>query len=104
MAHSSASSSSSDAPGAAGHDLNPFHNAAPALPIAASSIPLLNIKHHVPKILDLHDSNYASWSSLFELTLLTQNVHLAPSTQQAEQAGFTRAENHKTCQSIFPEN
>jgi hypothetical protein len=27
-----------------------------------------------------------------ELILLTQNVHLAPSTQQAEQAGFTRAE------------
>jgi hypothetical protein len=36
--------------------------------------------------------------------LLTQNVHLAPSTQQAEQEGFTRAKNHKTCQSIFPEN
>jgi hypothetical protein len=25
-------------------------------------------------------------------SVLTQNVHLAPSTQQAEQAGFTRAE------------
>jgi hypothetical protein len=36
--------------------------------------------------------------------LLTQNVHLAPKTQQAEQAGFTRAKNHETCQSIFPEN
>jgi transcriptional/translational regulatory protein YebC/TACO1 len=24
--------------------------------------------------------------------MLTQNLHLAPSTQQAEQAGFTRAE------------
>jgi hypothetical protein len=36
--------------------------------------------------------------------LLTQNVHLAPNTQQAEQAGFTRAKNYKTCQSIFPEN
>jgi hypothetical protein len=36
--------------------------------------------------------------------VLTQNVHLAPRTQQAEQAGFTRAENHETCQSIFPEN
>jgi hypothetical protein len=36
--------------------------------------------------------------------LLTQNVHLAPNTQQAEQAGFTRAESHETCQSIFPEN
>jgi hypothetical protein len=31
-------------------------------------------------------------------------VHLAPNTQQAEQAGFTRAKNHETCQSIFPEN
>jgi hypothetical protein len=37
-------------------------------------------------------------------SVLTQNVHLAPSTQQAEQAGFTRAKNHETCQSIFPEN
>jgi hypothetical protein len=36
--------------------------------------------------------------------VLTQNVHLAPNTQQAEQAGFTRAKNHKTCQSIFLEN
>jgi hypothetical protein len=36
--------------------------------------------------------------------LLTQKMHLAPSTQQAEQAGFTRAESHETCQSIFPEN
>jgi hypothetical protein len=35
---------------------------------------------------------------------LTQNVHLAPNTQQAEQAGFPRAKNHKACQSIFPEN
>jgi hypothetical protein len=30
--------------------------------------------------------------------VLTQNVHLAPNTQQAEQAGFTRAKNHETCQ------
>jgi hypothetical protein len=37
-------------------------------------------------------------------SVLTQNVLLAPSTQQAEQAGFTRAENHKTCQLIFPKN
>jgi hypothetical protein len=36
--------------------------------------------------------------------LLTQNVHLAPNTQQAEQAGFTRAKSHETCQSFFPEN
>jgi predicted nucleic acid-binding Zn-ribbon protein len=35
-----------------------------------------------------------------ETQVLTQNVHLAPSTQQAEQASFTRAKNHKTCQSI----
>jgi hypothetical protein len=37
-------------------------------------------------------------------SVLTQNVHLAPNTQQAEQAGFTRPKNHKTCQSIFSEN
>jgi hypothetical protein len=38
------------------------------------------------------------------LHVLTQNVHLASNTQQAEQAGFTRAESHETCQSIFPKN
>jgi hypothetical protein len=38
---------------------------------------------------------------VFGCKLLTQNVHLAPNTQQAEQAGFTRAESHETCQSIF---
>jgi hypothetical protein len=37
-------------------------------------------------------------------SVLTQNVHLAPNTQQAEQAGFTRAKNHKTWQSIFLKN
>jgi hypothetical protein len=37
-------------------------------------------------------------------SVLTQNVHLAPNTQQAEQAGFTRAKSHETCQSFFPEN
>jgi hypothetical protein len=37
-------------------------------------------------------------------SVLTQNVHLTPNTQQAEQAGFTRAKNHETCQSIFPKN
>jgi hypothetical protein len=42
--------------------------------------------------------------NFLEKTLLTQNVHLAPNTQQAEQAGFTRAKSHETCQSIFPEN
>jgi hypothetical protein len=36
--------------------------------------------------------------------VLTQKMHLAPSTQQAEQAGFTRVKSHETCQSIFPEN
>jgi hypothetical protein len=37
-------------------------------------------------------------------SVLTQNVHPAPNTQQAEQAGFTHAKNHETCQSIFSEN
>jgi hypothetical protein len=36
--------------------------------------------------------------------VLMQIVHLVPNTQQAEQAGFTRAKSHETCQSIFPEN
>jgi hypothetical protein len=70
MARSPGTSSSSSSSGAsaAGHDLNPFHVAAPAMPVSASSIPLLNIRHRVPETLDPHDANYASWSSLFELT------------------------------------
>jgi hypothetical protein len=32
------------------------------------------------------------WVSRTVARLLTQNLHLAPSTQQAEQAGFTREE------------
>jgi hypothetical protein len=38
----------------------------PVLPVAASVIPLLNFRHHVPEVLDLQESIYASWSSLFE--------------------------------------
>jgi hypothetical protein len=71
IAHSPASSSSSSTgnSGNTVHDLDPFHTAAaPALPVVASSIPLPNIRHHVLETLDLHDANYASWSSLFELT------------------------------------
>jgi hypothetical protein len=36
--------------------------------------------------------------------LLTQNPHLAPSTQQAEQAGFTREEITRRASQFFPEN
>jgi hypothetical protein len=57
----------------------------------AAAATLLTVKYHDPSL----DP---------QKVLLTRNVHLAPSTQQAEQAGFTRAKNHKTCQSIFPEN
>jgi hypothetical protein len=65
MAHSPSSSSSGSAPSA--HDLNPFHVPAPPA-VAAPTIQMLNIRHHVPDVLDLHESNYSSWSSLFELT------------------------------------
>jgi hypothetical protein len=37
-------------------------------------------------------------------SVLTQNPHPAPSTQQAEQASFTHEQIPKACQSIFPEN
>jgi hypothetical protein len=66
MAHIPSSSSSSGA-SATAHELNPFHVAAPA-PLAAHTVQVLNIRHHVPEVLDLHESNYSSWSSLFELT------------------------------------
>jgi hypothetical protein len=51
-----------------------------------------------------HLEDHIQSIQVLNCSLLTQNVHLAPNTQQAEQAGFTRAKNHKTCQSIFPEN
>jgi hypothetical protein len=37
-------------------------------------------------------------------SVLTQNLHLTPSTQQAEKSWIHTRRNHKTCQSIFPEN
>jgi hypothetical protein len=57
---------------------------------------------------DIPDVRHLDFSAVVPLgvpkSVLTQNVHLALSTQQDEQAGFTHAENHETCQSIFPEN
>jgi hypothetical protein len=38
------------------------------------------------------------------LQVLTQNLHLTPSTQQAEKSWLHTRRDHKTCQSIFPEN
>jgi hypothetical protein len=60
----------------------------------------------VERLVDQEKTNkqLSQESKELKRSLLTQNVHLAPNTQQAEQAGFTRAKNHKTCQSIFPEN
>jgi hypothetical protein len=40
----------------------------------------------------------------FRREVLTQNPHLAPSTQQAEQAGFTREEITTRASQFFPEN
>jgi hypothetical protein len=37
-------------------------------------------------------------------TLLTQNLHLTPSTQQAEQASFTREKISRRASQFFPEN
>jgi hypothetical protein len=64
---------------------------------------VLNVDIH-----DIRDVRHLDFSAVVPpgvpKSVLTQNVYLAPSTQQAEQAGFTCAKNHKTCQSIFPEN
>jgi hypothetical protein len=65
MAHNPSSSSSNV--GASHHDINPFHAVA-LVHVVASTIQLLNICSHVLEILDLHDSNYSSRSSFFELT------------------------------------
>jgi hypothetical protein len=40
--------------------------------------------------------SYSEAKSMLKELVLTQNVHLAPNTQQAEQAGFTRAKSHET--------
>jgi hypothetical protein len=60
-------SSPSSTNASAAQDLNPFHAPAPA-PVAASMVQLVNIRSHVPEILDLQDSNYSTWSTFFELT------------------------------------
>jgi hypothetical protein len=64
---------------------------------------VLNVDIH-----DIHDVRHLDFSAVVPVgmpkSVLTRNVHLAPNTQQAEQAGFTRAKNHKTCQSIFHVN
>jgi hypothetical protein len=71
-------------------------------------LPLLRREVFNVDIHDVPNVRHLDFSAVVPLgvpkSVLTQNVHLAPSTQQAEQAGFTRAKNHNTCQSIFPEN
>jgi hypothetical protein len=41
---------------------------------------------------------------MFLMFVLTQNLHLTPSTQQAEQASFTREEIPRRASQFFPEN
>jgi hypothetical protein len=82
---------------------------------------LLELVHDVLELLpllrrkvlnvDIHDVRNFRHLDLFGCvppgvpkSVLMQNVHLVPNTQQAEQAVFTRAKNHETWQSIFPEN
>jgi hypothetical protein len=71
-------------------------------------LPLFRREVFKVDIHDIRDVRHSDFSAVVPpgvpKSVLTQNVHLAPNTQQAEQAGFTRAKNHKTCQSIFPEN
>ncbi|KAL6614638.1 hypothetical protein ACP70R_036908 [Stipagrostis hirtigluma subsp. patula] len=55
------SSSSSDAESG----VPPFHSQFATDPIPASQIQLVNIKSHVPIVLDLHESNYGVWSQSF---------------------------------------
>ncbi|CAN6351305.1 unnamed protein product [Urochloa humidicola] len=48
---------------------NPFFQA-PPVPIAAASVNLINIRSHVPVILDFDEANYAQWSAFLDNTLL----------------------------------
>jgi hypothetical protein len=77
------------------------HNVLELLPLFRGEVFNVDIHH-------IRDLRHLDFSAVVPLgvpkSVLTQNVHLAPSTQQAEQAGFTRAKNHETCQSIFSEN
>lgn len=65
MASSRASSSSPT--GSA--TTNPFADAAPPT-IAAASIYHVNIRSHVPVLLDYDESNYSIWSAFYDATFL----------------------------------
>ncbi|XP_062213834.1 uncharacterized protein LOC133914863 [Phragmites australis] len=47
---------------------NPFVATDPT-PLAAASVQLVNIRAHVPIVLELDDANYNSWRTFFEMTL-----------------------------------
>jgi hypothetical protein len=77
------------------------HDVLELLPLFRREV--LNVDIH--DVRDFRHLDLFSWVPLgVPKSVLTQNVHLTPNTQQAEQAGFTRAKSHETCQSIFPEN
>jgi hypothetical protein len=77
------------------------HGVLELLPLLRREV--LNVDIH--DIRDFRHLDLFGWVPLgVPKSVLTQNMHLAPNTQQAEQAGFTRVKNHETCQSIFPGN
>jgi hypothetical protein len=47
---------------------NPFATPAEPVPPAASTLVLLNIKSHVPVVLNMDEGNFRQWRSFFELT------------------------------------
>jgi hypothetical protein len=57
--------------------------------------------HDIPDVRHLGFRLLSHWACQ---SVLTQNPHLAPSTQQAEQAGFTREEITRRASQFFPEN
>ncbi|WVZ50486.1 hypothetical protein U9M48_001732 [Paspalum notatum var. saurae] len=62
MASTTHSSSSSIA------NSNPFAPFSPAEPPSAAAIAMLNIKGHVPEVLDMDASNFRQWRTFFDLT------------------------------------
>jgi hypothetical protein len=68
-----------------------FHGVLELLPLFRREV--VNVDIH-----NIRDVRHLDFRLLVPLgvpkSVLTQNVHIAPSTQQAEQAGFTRAKNH----------
>ena len=79
MAHSLARSSASSADG-------DFDDATPPQPAAASVIQTVNIRNHIPVVLDYATANYSQWRCCFDSVLGKFGLEACPLADTDRQA------------------